>query len=209
MNKKIKSIIEILIIIALFVFFSYIVQKNLGFFEGFIGNNTHGVIVYVIIEITSIVVAPITTLPIIALASNLWGWFFAGVISLFAWSVGSLIAFFIGRKYGADLVKKFIPIEKIHEIENRIPKDHFFWSVVFLRIVIPVDVLSYALGIFSNIKTRTYLLATILGITPVVFLLAYLGTVPFEYQLIALLIAMIIITTGFIVREKRRKKLNK
>ena len=78
-----------------------------------------------------------------------------------------------------------------------------------MRIIIPVDVLSYALGIFSKIKTRTYLFATIIGIIPVVFLLAYLGTVPFEYQIVALLTTMIIIITGLIVREKRRKKLHK
>ena len=209
MNKKLKGLIEILIIIFVFVLFSYLIQKNIGFFEGFIGNNILGMIIYTIIEITSIVIAPITTLPIIALASNLWGWFLAGVISAFAWSVGSLIAFFIGRKYGVDLIKKFVSLEKIHEIENKIPKNHFFWSVVFLRIIIPVDILSYALGILSKMKTRTYLFATIIGIIPVVFLLAYLGTVPFEYQIVALLTTMIIIITGLIVREKRRKKLHK
>ncbi len=209
MDKKIKSIIEIAIVIILFIFFSYIVRENLDFFEGFIGNNLLGLIIYVLIEITSIVIAPVTTLPLIALASNLWGWFLSGVISVFAWTIGSLIAFFIGRKYGVDLVKKFISLEKIHEIENRIPKEHVFLSVIFLRIVIPMDILSYALGIFSNIKTRIYLFATIIGIIPVAFLLAYLGTVPFEYQLIALLTAMIIIITGLIVREERRKKLHK
>ena len=125
MNKKLKGLIEILIIIFVFVLFSYLIQKNIGFFEGFIGNNILGMIIYTIIEITSIVIAPITTLPIIALASNLWGWFLAGVISAFAWSVGSLIAFFIGRKYGVDLIKKFVSLEKIHEIENKIPKNHF------------------------------------------------------------------------------------
>jgi len=35
-----------------------------------------------------------------------------------------------------------------------------------LRMVLPVDILSYALGLFSNISFIRYMLATIIGVTP-------------------------------------------
>lgn len=206
LNKKLKGIIEFLIIVLVFLLFSYIVQENLEFFEAFVTNNLIGIIIYVLIEISSIVIAPITTLPLIAAASNLWGWIFTGFISVFAWTIGSWIAFFIGRKYGVLIIKKFLSIEQVYKIEKKIPKQHLFWSVVFLRMIIPVDVLSYALGIFTKMSTRNYIIATIIGITPFAFALAYLGTIPFIYQIISFLIASIIILIGWFFKVKFKKK---
>jgi len=112
MDKKIKGLIEIIIVIALFIFFSYIVQTNLEFFSDLIGSGIFGMVVYVLITIIAIVIAPISTLPLITLPSILWGWFIAGILSIIGWTIGAIIAFVIARKYGVSIVKKFIPIEK-------------------------------------------------------------------------------------------------
>ena len=50
-----------------------------------------------------------------------------------------------------------------------------FMSVVLLRMVLPVDVLSYALGFFSDISLWRYTTATIIGIAPFAFIFAYAG----------------------------------
>ena len=68
--------------------------------------------------------------------------------------------------------------------------------------IIPVDILSYALGLFSKIKFWPYVIATFIGVIPVTFLLAYIGSVPFIYQILAFLIVGIIILVGLIVRKK-------
>jgi len=68
-------------------------------------------------------------------------------------------------------------------LEKKIPKENLFLGIIFLRMVIPVDILSYALGLFSKIKTRDYLLATIIGVSPFAFIFAYLGRMPFYYQI--------------------------
>lgn len=205
MNTKTKSILGILIIIILFVLFSYFVQTNLGFFEDLIGEGVSGMLIYVLIKIIAIVVAPVSTLPLVSVASNLWGGFIAGVLNIIGWTIGAMIAFMLARKYGVDLIKKFVPIKKINKLEGRIPEENIFWSVVFLRMVIPVDILSYALGLFSKMKARDYLLATIIGIIPFAFILAYIGALPFYYQLIVLLIAGIILLVGLIIKRKREK----
>lgn len=206
MKTKTKEIIEISIIIALFIFFSYLVQENLNFFEGLMINDIFGIIIFIFIEVSSIVIAPVTTLPLISVASNLWGWLLTGIISVFAWTLGSWIAFIIGRKYGVKIIKKFVSLEGVYKIEKKIPHKHLFWSVVLLRLIIPIDILSYALGIFTKIKTRTYLLATIVGTTPFAFVWAYLGTMRFYYQICALLIAVVIFLIGFIIRKRLRAK---
>lgn len=216
MNDKTKSLIGIIIIVILFIFFSYIIQKNIEFFKDLIGTSFLGMFLYVIIIITAIVVAPVSALPLLPIVSNLWGWVVAGILSAIGWSVGALIAFVIARKYGVRIVKKLIPLKKIGNLEKKVHKKHIFWSIVLLRMVFPIDIISYVLGLFSKIKTKKYILATVMGIVPHALILAYLGRMPFQYQIIAFLIIIIILLIGFIIKNKMRnegkkikKKVNK
>jgi len=206
LKAKTKSLLEIILVIILFIFFSYIIQTNLAIIQNIMQNNMIGMLIYLSISIIAIVIAPISTLPLLPVASTLWGWQTAGLLSIVGWAIGSLIAFILARKYGVPLIKKFISIEKITEIEKSIPKENVFWSIVFLRMVIPVDILSYALGLFSKIKTRPYFIATIIGITPFAFVFAYLGELPFYYHLAGLVIALILILIGLTIHKRKVRK---
>lgn len=196
MNRKIKTGIEIGLIILAFVLVSYLVQTNLEFFQNLVGDGYNGMAIYVILTIVSVVFAPISTLPLLPIASALWGWFATAILSIFGWLAGAMIAFWLGRKYGVDLIKKFISMEKLQRYQKSIPETHLFLGIIVLRNIFPVDILSYALGIFSNVKMRTYFWATLIGILPGAFLLAYLGGLPFKYQLVSfgifLILALII-----------------
>jgi len=52
-----------------------------------------GMISYVFITALAIVVAPLSTLPLIAIAVSAWGLIIAGFLSVVGWVVGSQIAF--------------------------------------------------------------------------------------------------------------------
>ncbi len=205
MNPKIKSLIEISFIILIFVVLTYLVQTNIDFFEGLINKSIGGILIYISIIIIAIVVAPISSIPLIPLVSNIWGWKLAGAVSVIGWTLGSIIAFLLARKYGVKIVKRLIPLSQIHHIEDKIPEKNLFLSVLFLRMIIPVDILSYALGLFSKIKFWPYVIATFIGVIPVTFLLAYVGTINPLFQLIVFLIVGIILLTGWIVKEKQGK----
>ena len=201
-KDSLKSFIEILIIVILFIFFSYIIQKNLNAIQSVIDAGLFSMFLYVFIVVVAIVIAPVSAMPLLPIASNLWGWFLAAVLSIIGWTMGAVIAFEIARRYGVPLVKKFIHLEKIHRIEKLIPKKNIFWSIVFLRIVLPVDILSYALGLFSKISKKRYILATIIGVTPFALIFAYLGKMPIHYQIIALSIGIIIFLSGWFMAIK-------
>lgn len=205
MSPKLKSLISIGIIAVLFVALSYLVQTHLGFFEKYIGYGFFGMAVYVFVTIIAIVIAPVSTLPLVPVASNLFGWQVTALLSILGWVLGAMIAFILARVYGVKLVRRLVPLGKINELEKRVPQKNIFWSVVFLRMTIPVDVLSYALGLLSRIKTRDYFFATVIGVAPFAFVWAYLGTVPFIYQIIALAIAAVIVLVGVLVGKKRMK----
>ena len=72
--------------------------------------------------------------------------------------------------------------------------------------IVPVDILSYALGLFTDMKTRDFTIATIIGITPFSFVFAYLGSVPFQYQLIAAGVFGIVFLVGYIVYDIIKKR---
>ncbi len=208
MNEKIKSIIDLSIVIILFIFFSYIIQNNIDSIEPFVDRDL-GMIIYVVIVIIAVVIVPFSAMPLLPIASNLWGWFLAAILSIVGWTIGALIAFELARRYGVPLIRKFIPIKKIEKAEKLVPKENIFWAIVFFRIVLPVDVLSYALGLFSKISRNKYILATIIGITPFAFVLSYMGKMPFYYQIIALVIGVFIFVLGLLARRKLKRNINK
>ncbi|MEK6854760.1 MAG: VTT domain-containing protein [Nanoarchaeota archaeon] len=205
LSQKTKSIFHILIILALFIFFSYIIQTNLEFLKSFIGDNQEGMIIFIIIIAASIVLAPISAVPLFPLASGLWGWITTAILGIIGWTIGASIAFLLARKYGSGLVNKFLPVEKLQNLEKKIPKNNLFLTVVLLRMVIPVDGLSYLLGLFSSMSFGAYFLATLIGIIPFTFVIAYLGTVPFAYQISFTITALIIFAMGILIAYARRK----
>jgi uncharacterized membrane protein YdjX (TVP38/TMEM64 family) len=68
---------------------------------------------------------------------------------------------------------------------------------------VPVDVLSYALGLFTEMSLESYVTATIIGITPFALFIAYSGTLVPMYQLIAMGVLLLVIIIGHSLRSKR------
>lgn len=69
-----KNLVEILLVAGLFVLSAYLVQTNLDFFQKIIGERLIlGMLVFIFVEIMSIVFAPVTTIPLLPVASNVWG----------------------------------------------------------------------------------------------------------------------------------------
>jgi uncharacterized membrane protein YdjX (TVP38/TMEM64 family) len=208
-KSRIGVAIGVLTVIALFVWASYLIQTNLDYARDILGQGAMSVIIYVVIIIMSVVIAPVSALPLLPVAVGLWGWFFAALINIFSWTLGSVIAFLLARKYGAPLVRNFVSLEKLQRYERMIPEENMFWGIILLRISIPVDVLSYVLGLFSIIKFRTYALATLVGIAPLAFVLAYVGGLSIGYQIGAIIIAGTIMLIGYFARKGYGKALKK
>lgn len=201
--KSTKTVLSLLLIIFLFLLVSYLIQNNIGNIDDYVIDGYFGVLIFVFIEIIATVFAPISAIPLLPLMSETYGWFIAGLLSIIGWTIGSVIAFILARKYGAPLVRKLISLEKISEIEKRIPETNLFWSIVFFRMILPVDILSYILGLFSRIKFNTYFWATLIGISPFAFILAYLGTLPLYYQISFFITGMLILVLGYLLYKKK------
>lgn len=209
MNKNKKfiftNISELILIIISFLLISYLIQTNITSFEKYIQKDTLGILSYIFITTFATVFAPVSAIPLMPIASNIFGWVTTAIISIIGWTLGSIIAFIIARKYGTKLVSKFVSLESVSRYENMIPKTQVFLSIILMRIVLPVDVLSYTLGIFSKVRLLTYSIATLIGVIPFAFILAYLGIMPIQYQLIGILILGIFLIYVLHYISKRKK----
>ena len=203
-KNKVKIIAPVVIIIALFIISAFYSQKYGEEAKIFVERGgLFGMAAYVAIAITATVAAPVSAAPLIPIAANAWGVALTGALSIIGWTAGSLIAFIIGRRYGLPLTQKFVSARKLEKIHKHIPHEKVFWSVVLLRVMIPVDLLSYALGIFGVLDWKKYTLATVIGISPFAFIFAYLGTLPVSYQLFSIPAGILLIFIIYISGGKR------
>ena len=204
-NKTVVGgFLGILFVVLLFIFASYVATKYEDSITLLVSdNNTLSMVYYVIFTAVAVVIAPISTLPLIPLASAMWGWFVVGLLSIAGWVLGSQIAFFLARRYGKSLVQKMVSFEKLERFEKSLPETNIFWTVVLLRMTVPVDVLSYAVGLFSKIKSSTYFLATLLGVIPFAFIFAYTGTLSLGTQFIIVVEVAALILTIYLFKNKK------
>jgi len=212
MNEKTKDRIKasfvLILILAMFFLMSYIVQSNLINLKFFYENKLLSVFIYILILILEVVILPLNSYPLVPIASNLFGWIPAATYSLIGWTIGSFIAFFIAQKYGKPILTKIVSLKDVEKFEKRIPQKHMFLSVVLLRIFLPTDIVSYALGFFTKMKKTTYITATLIGYIPMAFAVSYLGVIPLRYQIIGFVIGGLILLIGGWLMIKRFDKKN-
>lgn len=199
-DKKLKTgdILSIFLVIGLFIAaavfakqYEYLL-KELPYFHGYTG-----MALYILVTVFAIVAAPISTFPLLPLAVSLWGSFIAAILSIIGWTIGAAIAFWLARRFGKPLIGKIMPLEKIRKIEKFIPKNNIFISIILLRMTLPVDVLSYALGLFSSVPLPTYLFATVIGVSPFAFFFSYLTTLPIGLGLLLVVLAIVVLLAGY------------
>lgn len=163
-----------------------------------------GMTIYVFLAIISNVIAPLTVLPLLPVAVALWGSFATALLSILGWTIGAAIIFSLTRRYGKPFVSRFINISRVEEINKAIPQKNFFWIVVFFRIIFPVDILSFALGLFTSMPWQPYLAATIIGITPFAFILSFGVSLPIIWQII---IAVVLLTATLFLYARARNQI--
>ncbi|HEY6211882.1 MAG TPA: VTT domain-containing protein [Vicinamibacterales bacterium] len=161
-----------------------------------------GVFLYVTLNILDALLLPGATLPLIPVAVRAWGRVPAALVTTAGWTAGSLLAFLIARRWGSPIVRKLTSMERLRRMRRYIPQD-LFVSIALLRLVMPMDVISYVLGLFTDISWSKYVAATALGLTPPAFVLAYLGKLPRAYDLIAIGVG-VVVAIGWIMAVRRR-----
>lgn len=183
MTTRTKETLGGILLVALFAAGVFAAQEFQDEIARYLDFGAAGMLLYVLAGILATVVAPITTAPLIPIATSLWGPVITGILSVISWSTGAVMSFYLARHFGQPLVARVVDLRKISKYERVLGETHLFWNLVFLRMAVPVDVLSYAIGLFTSIKPGIYIVATIIGITPFAFLLPYASQASVGFQL--------------------------
>ncbi len=122
-NKEfLKVAFGAFVVLALFVLASVFADKYQVEMQALVANEDGaGMVAYVFLTIIAVVLAPMSTLPLIPLASKMWGGFMAGILSVAGWTIGAQIVFLLARHFGKPLVKKIVSLDRLRGIEDRVP----------------------------------------------------------------------------------------
>jgi len=179
-----REYVSLAIVATVLVCGVWFVRTHAESLKTFIDHHTvQGIVVYVILNVLDAVIVPGATLPLIPIAARAWGRIPAALVTTIGWTAGSLVAFYIARRWGSPLVKKLTSMERVKRLRPYVPKRPF-WSVVILRMIVPMDVISYVLGLFTDMTWWSYGFATALGLTPSAIILTYIGKTPRAYDII-------------------------
>ena len=188
MNKK------RLLIITNVLFFLFVILLTASLFfdaprvyvEGQLGDNkmTTGLMYFSVVVIAT-VLAPLSGLPLAPAVSVIIGPFLTVVYSVLGWTVGAGIAFLIARYLARPFLYRIIDMKQVERYEEYIPQKYIFLWLVGLRIVIPVDILSYAIGLTKRIKFPVYIISTFIGVIPFAFIWTYGGYAFLERDYVA------------------------
>lgn len=154
------------------------------------------------------VVAPFAILPAVPAVALVLGPLETALLSVTGWTLGAVIAFLIAQHLGRPLLAKLVSMEQLERYERAIPADTTFWGLIVLRMLVPVDILSYAIGLVSRMRIVPYTLATAIGVTPFSFIFAYAGhaAVTGEYTIVAIGIGVVALALLFAYRSIRLRR---
>ncbi len=105
---------------------------------------------YVVLQYLQVVILPIPSIVSTVAGVALFGPFKTTVYSLIGILLGSLTAFFIGRKLGNKAVSWMVGDETIEKWQKKLKgKDHLILTLMFLLPVFPDDILCFVAGLSS------------------------------------------------------------
>ena len=169
-------------------------------------------LVYVSLLVIAVVCMPVTVMPLIPIATVVLGPFYTALLSIIGWSVGGAIAFLVSRHLGRPFLKTWLPLKKLDDVVANLPTRTQFWGIFLLRMTIPVDIASYALGLVKEVKFSVYLAATVGGVSIFSFIFAYggdallSGNLPVVIELVALSVFLIATSSYLLSRQRDRNR---
>ncbi len=130
---------------------------------------------FMILVILEVVLAPIPALALYVAGGALFGTFLGGTLTLIGNLIGAFIAFWIARRFGRKFVERRVDTKTRKKFDNFSQK-YGALSLFVLRInpFTTSDLFSYLAGL-TNMKVRSFLLGTGLGLIPMIFAQAYFG----------------------------------
>lgn len=136
-----------------------------------------GIAVFVASSALAVVLPLASNLPLVPMAVLAWGPGWTAMWLLLGWIAGATISFALGRHARGWILCRFPSVQRHADVDRLIHPRYRLASLISLRMTFPVDVLSYALGLFSRSTSVVEVaLSTAIGAAPFALLFAWFPT---------------------------------
>jgi uncharacterized membrane protein YdjX (TVP38/TMEM64 family) len=141
-------------------------------------------IVFILLNIVSLVIAPLSGSSLFVLGGLLFGKELAFWLSWSASIAGCSLNFWISRHWGRSVAVRLIGNKELAQLDNLMGriKDHH--SIFYMIALMPLsqDIVSYAVGL-TKVKYSSFLIALVISSAAIVATYIYLGTNAIEWIL--------------------------
>ena len=142
-----------------------------------------GMALFLVTSVIAVLAPMLTNLPLVPFAAMAYGPAWTAALLLSGWIAGAALSFALGRSMRDAIVQRFPSVRRHADIDRLIDPHHPLLSLVLLRMTFPVDVLSYALGLFSRrTSALDNALSTTLGAAPFAVLFSAVPVMPSTLQ---------------------------
>ena len=181
-NKLVLSLFLIFILAIAALFFIYkdqlkLVYKSPETVKGYVaGFGAFAPIIFILSYLVQAFVPFIPTLILTMFGGYVFGVVWGTIYSLIGMTIGSIIIFLIARKLGRPFFSRIISKKELEHFDVFFKKrgDMSIFLARSILILFPPDVVSVAAGL-TQIKLRHYVIFSVLGFIPNLFILALFG----------------------------------
>ena len=153
------------------------------------------------------ILAPLPGSPIAFASLAVLPWWQAWLYNLAGIQLGTVVAFFIARKFRGPVVAHFVSLQSIHTWQERISKHRQFWGFAGLRLVaiFAYDFVSYAAGL-TKLPFLLFLGASLLVDVPLTLAFFYAGGVAYRYGIYLMLVVVVMFVMGALIFKRTWSK---
>ncbi|MDH5540793.1 MAG: VTT domain-containing protein [Rhizobacter sp.] len=165
-----------------------------------------GMALFFVTSVIAVLAPMLTNLPLVPFAALAWGPGWAAVLLLAGWIAGATLSFTLGRRVREPILRRFPSVRRHADIDRLIDPRRRLLSLVLLRMTFPVDVLSYALGLFSQrTSALENALSTTLGAAPFALFFALVPVMPSGMQGAVLIVStlLFVLYAAWMLRRAR------
>ena len=197
LNKKNLIFFAIIIILALFFWFSFklqgILSKTLLYSDYFISSHSFlSISIFILLAALSTIFSFFSSIFFVPFAINSWGNLITSSLLIIGWFLGGVAAYFIGKYLGRRIVSHFISPKRITYYEDLISNKMKFHLILLFRLVIPDEIPSYLLGILRYDFLK-YSLITFLVQLPVAIGVVYASELFIERKIFMFLSFLVVL----------------
>jgi uncharacterized membrane protein YdjX (TVP38/TMEM64 family) len=156
-------------------------------------------VVFVLLNIAQIVVAPIPGYPVQVLGGVLFGFIPGSIYTVVGMTVGGTLAAWLGRRLGRPWLEKRIGAEQL-EYWTQVAHINSFWAW-WIILLIPFGDIPYFIAGLTKVRLRTFALAILASRGPFTVLIVWTGDkaidLPLEYFALLIAVVILVVIIGF------------